>query len=64
MIPVPGLVPGIHVLERERSQHVDGWDKPGYDEKGVTAQGTRLLTIVPFSVTYRPIPLIRRDVNR
>jgi len=28
---MPGLVPGIHVLEWVQKQDVDGRDKPGHD---------------------------------
>jgi hypothetical protein len=28
---MPGLVPGIHVLNRSRKEGVDGRDKPGHD---------------------------------
>jgi len=27
-----GVVPGIHVLQTERTKDVDGRDKPGHDE--------------------------------
>jgi hypothetical protein len=30
---MPGLVPGIHVLNRINNKDVDGRDKPGHDEK-------------------------------
>jgi hypothetical protein len=29
---MPGLVPGIHALQRPRKKDVDGRDKPGHDE--------------------------------
>jgi hypothetical protein len=29
---MPGLVPGIHVLQRVTIKDVDGRDKPGHDE--------------------------------
>jgi len=29
---MPGLVPGIHVLELDARETVDGRDKPGHDE--------------------------------
>jgi hypothetical protein len=29
---MPGLVPGIHVLQRMIEEDVDGRDKPGHDE--------------------------------
>jgi hypothetical protein len=29
---MPGLVPGIHVLERQYQKDVDGRDKPGHDD--------------------------------
>jgi hypothetical protein len=29
---MPGLVPGIHVLQRVMKEDVDGRDKPGHDE--------------------------------
>jgi hypothetical protein len=29
---MPGLVPGIHVLNREPIKDVDGRDKPGHDD--------------------------------
>jgi hypothetical protein len=32
-IVMPGLVPGIHVLEGAPRQDVDGRDKPGHDEE-------------------------------
>jgi hypothetical protein len=30
---MPGLVPGIHVFLVTNIEDVDGWDKPGHDEK-------------------------------
>jgi hypothetical protein len=30
-VVMPGLVPGIHVLESRHSKDVDGRDKPGHD---------------------------------
>jgi hypothetical protein len=30
---MPGLVPGIHVLNVVRKKDVDGRDKPGHDEE-------------------------------
>ena len=30
---MPGLVPGIHVLQPSRPKDVDGRDKPGHDER-------------------------------
>jgi hypothetical protein len=30
---MPGLVPGIHVLNPDDSKDVDGRDKPGHDER-------------------------------
>jgi hypothetical protein len=30
---MPGLVPGIHVLQSARKKDVDGRDKPGHDEE-------------------------------
>jgi hypothetical protein len=32
---MPGLVPGIHVLQLLRKKDVDGRDEPGHDEKRV-----------------------------
>jgi hypothetical protein len=29
---MPGLVPGIHVLQRFKKEGVDGRDKPGHDD--------------------------------
>jgi hypothetical protein len=29
---MPGLVPGIHVLQRNSERSADGWDRPGHDE--------------------------------
>ena len=29
---MPGLVPGIHVFTSDKSEDVDGRDKPGHDE--------------------------------
>jgi len=29
---MPGLVPGIHVLQLAQKKDVDGRDKPGHDE--------------------------------
>jgi hypothetical protein len=31
---MPGLVPGIHVLNAADEKDVDGRDKPGHGEKG------------------------------
>ena len=31
---MPGLVPGIHVLEVTRQERVDGRVKPGHDDDG------------------------------
>jgi hypothetical protein len=31
---MPGLVPGIHVLNATDEEDVDGRDKPGHDGKG------------------------------
>jgi hypothetical protein len=30
---MPGLVPGIHVFGFAWKKDVDGWDKPGHDER-------------------------------
>ena len=30
---MPGLVPGIHALQRDSKKDVDGRDKPGHDER-------------------------------
>ena len=32
---MPGLVPGIYVLEATSEKDVDGRDKPGHDEERV-----------------------------
>jgi hypothetical protein len=34
---MPGLVPGIHVLEDSNQKNVDGRDKPGHDEGRLSA---------------------------
>jgi hypothetical protein len=31
-VVMPGLVPGIHVLDSSRKKDVDGRDQPGHDE--------------------------------
>jgi hypothetical protein len=31
---MPGLVPGIHVLEADQVKNVDGRDEPGHDGGG------------------------------
>jgi hypothetical protein len=28
-----GFIPAIHVFTKVRQQDVDGWDKPGHDER-------------------------------
>ena len=33
---MPGLVPGIHVFAYPRSKNVDGRDKSGHDEVGMS----------------------------
>jgi hypothetical protein len=38
---MPGLVPGIHVLDDARLKDVDGRDKPGHDEVMFRHSGTR-----------------------
>jgi hypothetical protein len=30
---MPGLVPGIHVLQPDEAEDVDGRDKPGHDDE-------------------------------
>jgi hypothetical protein len=30
---MPGLAPGIHALAYSSKKGMDGWDKPGHDEK-------------------------------
>jgi hypothetical protein len=36
---MPGLVPGIHVLLSCRSKDLEGRDKPGHDQRGVSHVG-------------------------
>jgi hypothetical protein len=38
---MPGLVPGIHVLQRSSKEDVDGRDKPGHDELAMHFQVLR-----------------------
>ena len=47
---MPGLVPGIHVLQRIREKDVDGRDEPGHDEGLVDTYGvsTARPTSLPF----------------
>jgi hypothetical protein len=38
---MPGLVPGIHVLNHDKLKDVDGRDKPGHDAAYVPGATTR-----------------------
>jgi hypothetical protein len=52
---MPGLVPGIHVLERNHFKDVDGRDKPGHDDVDESAPNTvgiiTIMSIDLFSYT-------------
>jgi MFS family permease len=52
---MPGLVPGIHVLECQTNQDVDGRDKPGHDHMNGSLMDARLKireTSLPASRVY------------
>ena len=39
---MPGLVPGIHVFDRDLDHDVDGLDKPGHDRGGAYRKASSL----------------------
>jgi hypothetical protein len=44
---MPGLVPGIHILIAiDEREDVDGRDRPGHDDRGMTRRSLRLEEIV------------------
>src|SRR6202166_10527 len=63
---MPGLVPGIHVLQSGDKQDVDGRDEPGHDEisEAVMSRPIRLLNTgfgpVPGAPVNPPEPLVAR----
>jgi hypothetical protein len=50
---MPGLVPGIHVLETQTNKDVDGRDKPGHDVHPHAACSAARSTIPMMSVMMR-----------
>jgi hypothetical protein len=58
MLVMPGLVPGIHVLETAAVKGVDGWDKPGHDAAIVGALDSIAISVPNCAIehTRRPAP--------
>ncbi len=55
---MPGLVPGIHVLQCFDKEDVDGRDKPGHDEQ--TTEARQQFEPVFEAVSTIVLPRLRR----
>ncbi|MGN6118003.1 MAG: hypothetical protein ACTHN2_21055, partial [Nitrobacter sp.] len=61
---MPGLVPGIHVLQHLCEKGVDGRVKPGHDEDYVTADEDRKLPHQFLHRAFQPLDRQRKHPFR
>jgi hypothetical protein len=61
---MPGLVPGIHVLQRCSKKDVDGRDRPGHDGKTRSRNLRKTLSTTPWIKCGKPVDdLVEKPVH-